>query len=703
MAAVPIPTTSWVKSLIKSRRLLILAACFFLAFHANSGGQEAASSLIETIAGGEPASVRGTEFSFGSVSGLATDSSGNVYFTIQSLNRVYRLDADGQVTVFAGNGVRGQHHDGLPAVDSPLMNPAAIAIDAEGNLLIACWNAPAWNALLRVDAASGLLSTVFTTPVPYGHPDSPNSIYGAEDIAVGPDGALYIIDGARIKSYSPSTGAVTVIAGNGTQKTAQLGIPAVSSPLNHPRSLAVAPDGTVYFTALEPDIFHVRQDGKLETVSVAVSGAPPTCSYTVPAYISFDASGHLFASQPNCSRVLQITLKSGHVSVYAGTGSQHFNGDDIKALDAAVVLPSYLISDAAGNLTIAEQYRIRRVEASSQTVSTIVGNGLPATEDAASAASHARLWEPAYAVPASDGSVYITSSYSQRLLRASNGGLSSVAGGGDYALVGKRDGPASQVALDYPQGIWLDDNGDVYFSDSSSILVRRLDAQSGLVSTIATTPVTSKSVGGLLNYSGALVADGQYFYLAAPYAYCVWRISRSDGAFEVYAGIPSGPSNPPKEDVRPPERGRLALPSGLALDASRNLYITDGYFGGRQGRILRVDFADGRVTTILSNLRQPSGLAFQSPSVLCFAESSANQVRCLDLADHSVRVVAGTGTAGSRGDGGPAECGQLNRPTGISFDQSGNLYIADTGNQRVRRVRLSSHPSKCHDSSQAAK
>lgn len=68
----------------------------------------------------------------------------------------------------------------------------------------------------------------------------------------------------------------------------------------------------------------------------------------------------------------------------------------------------------------------------------------------------------------------------------------------------------------------------------------------------------------------------------------------------------------------------------------------------------------------------------------------------MDLDSHSVKVVAGTGEAGYSGDGGPAECAQLHRPTGISFGENGDLYIADTGNQSIRRVRLGSAQAHCH-------
>jgi DNA-binding beta-propeller fold protein YncE len=172
----------------------------------------------------------------------------------------------------------------------------------------------------------------------------------------------------------------------------------------------------------------------------------------------------------------------------------------------------------------------------------------------------------------------------------------------------------------------------------------------------------------------------------------VWRVSRSGGSVEPYAGTDTETATSEREGAL---SLRLAAPSGLALDSAGNLFIADGVMNGKHGRILRVEAGSGRATTILSNLRQPSGLAFQSPENLCFAESGANQIRCVNLANRSIRLIAGIGAPGFSGDGGPAECARLNRPSGINFDRAGRLYIADTGNQRVRVVRLGQHIASC--------
>jgi serine/threonine-protein kinase len=165
------------------RKLYLL---LFLAYPLSAPRIEAQRALpptstIETIAGGEPTGIQGSEFGISSVSGLAADSDGNIYFSIQAKSQVFRLGVDGRVTVFAGTGVREKHVDGAFATDSPLFNPRSLAVDHASTVYIICAD-----ALVRVDSATGVLSTVFTTP--YTRPGSPNSILDILDLVVAPDG-----------------------------------------------------------------------------------------------------------------------------------------------------------------------------------------------------------------------------------------------------------------------------------------------------------------------------------------------------------------------------------------------------------------------------------------------------------------------------------------------------------------------------------
>jgi sugar lactone lactonase YvrE len=673
-------------------RTICLFPLFFISLLGPSANPQARlpfTSSIETIAGGEPSSIPGPEFNLTGVAGLAADLDGNIYFSMQPRNRIYRLGRDGNVTIYAGNGVRDKQIDGAPAASSPLPDPRALATDSVGNLYIITGD-----ALVSVDAGTHLLSTVF--PVPYRQSGSSETINGIDEMVIGPDGNLYFSDGGdhRIKSFSFTTRAVTVLAGNGKVGPTQLGVAATSSPLKYPHSLAVASDGTIYFTTLEPAIFSITPDeGKLRELSVQLPGENTSLGdYEIPHSIMLDQDGNLFAAQANRSRVLRIILETGAVSVYAGTGTQGFSGDGAPADRATLTGPTNIALAAARNLVIAENSHIRSIEASTRLISTLVGRDLAAVGDPRISDPALKLLEPAVAVSAPDGSVYIASSFSNRLLHLDrNGRVASVAGGGEFVTMDTKPGPADQVALSYPQALWLDANGDAYFSDYDNRIVRRLDSHTGSVLNFAITPKKYNSAGLFLYYSGALVANESYFFLSDPHGGCVWRISRRDGAVELYAGLAPDTMGPTREGGP----AMLAAPSGLALDSAENLYIAEGYMGEEKGRILRVDGATRRMTTVLSDLRQPSGLAFQSPDILCFSESGAHQVRCLNLKSQAIRVIAGTGKAGLSGDGGPAECAQLNRPSGITFDSLGNLYVADTGNQRIRLVRIGNEPSHC--------
>jgi sugar lactone lactonase YvrE len=657
--------------------------------------QQKSTSLIETIVGANSPDVVGSEFSLGTVGSLVTDAVGNLYFSQPSLGQVFRAGRDEHVTAYAGNGVRSKHLEGVLAVASPLSNPMALAVDAAGNLLIADGG-----FLLRIDAASGVVSTVFKMPYrPAGSVDSIKSING---MAVGPDGVLYIADAVdqRVKSYSLGSEAISILAGNGTRGATHLDVPATESPLQYPQAVAVAPDGTIYFSTMEPAVFRIRPEkSNLEALDLRLEKEPPLGAYDIPRHIVLDAVGHLFVAQPNRSRVLRVDLKSGKVAAYAGTGSQNFNGDGISAVAAKVTVPDQLAVDSLGNLIVAELFRIRRVNAMTHTITTVVGNGLPATSATArTPALQAKLWEPAYVVPAPDGSVYITSSFSNRLLHVDPRGYVNTAAGGGNPIYGERPALAFQVSLNYPQGIWLDDNGDVYFSDYTNRIVRRLSPVTGAVTNFATTPRSTNSGSAFLLFAGGLIADANHFYLSDPDSHLVWRISRWDGTVEPYAGTGSGAPEAESGDGGDAKSVTLLSPCGLALDSFGNLFIADGgYPESRLGRILRVDADSGRATVVLSNLDHPSGLAFQSANVLCYAEAGRNQVGCMDLISHKTRVVAGIGVAGFAGDGSPAECAQLNRPYGISFDRLGNLYITDTGNQRIRRVRLANSVAQCQD------
>jgi poly(3-hydroxybutyrate) depolymerase len=137
----------------------------------------------------------------------------------------------------------------------------------------------------------------------------------------------------------------------------------------------------------------------------------------------------------------------------------------------------------------------------------------------------------------------------------------------------------------------------------------------------------------------------------------------------------------------PPAAAQISFPAGVVTDRSGNLFIADRGFLSTPGSVARLSINDGTIRKLkgLDDLSIPTGLAVDRDRNLYVADSENHRIRKV-AANGTVSTIAGTGTAGFSGDGGPAAAAQLNAPWGLAVDGAGNLLIADTGNHRVRKV-----------------
>ncbi|MEZ5353221.1 MAG: SBBP repeat-containing protein [Bryobacteraceae bacterium] len=192
--------------------------------------------------------------------------------------------------------------------------------------------------------------------------------------------------------------------------------------------------------------------------------------------------------------------------------------------------------------------------------------------------------------------------------------------------------------------------------------------------------------------SGIALDNRGSLYIADPETHVIRRV-RPDGIIQPFAGIAA---NGFTGDGGPASRARLNEPLGLAADTDGNLYIADK--GNRRVRRISVD---GVISTVAGNgqsgsdgdggpalqasFREPSQLAFDAAGNLYVADSAANRIRRIGK-DGVISTVAGSGAAGFGGDGGPATAARLTSPGGMAFDRDGNLYFADQLNHRIRRI-----------------
>jgi uncharacterized protein (TIGR03437 family) len=363
--------------------------------------------------------------------------------------------------------------------------------------------------------------------------------------------------------------------------------------------------------------------------------------------IASDSGGNLYVSDAADHRVRKVT-PAGIITTVAGTGIQGFSGDGGPAGAAQLNSPYGLILDGTGNLYIADlgNARIRRVTPDG-TISTVAGGG-------------SEMVAPRNLALDGHGGIYISDFGGHRVFRlSSDGSLTTVAGTGVQGF--SPDGTlALSAQLAYPTGLAVDRQGALYVADSQNHWIRKVT--NGVISSLtrAATP-TSMVFDGL----GSL-------YIADPSAGQIVQIPAigTPNVLKIQA-----------VDLTVGRDGYLYAVNGIAMFRISFIGPSTVLAGGGN-----LAFGDHGSST-LARLNHPSGVAADSRGNFYIADRDNNRIRQV-ATDGTITTVAGTGVAGNSGDGGLATQAQLNAPSAISVDPYGNLYVADTGNQRVREVTL---------------
>ena len=285
-------------------------------------------------------------------------------------------------------------------------------------------------------------------------------------------------------------------------------------------------------------------------------------------------------------------------------------------------------------------------------ITTVAGNGIDGYAGDGGPATAAALFVPSGVAVDSAGSLFIADTGNQRIRRVDSvaGVISTVAGNGylnPYYSCGGYSGdgvPATSAELNCPSGIAVDSAGNLFIADSGNQRIRRVDSVTGVISTVAGN------------------------------------------------GIPGEAG-----DGGPATSAELYEPSGVAVDSAGNLFIAD-----RAGTVRRVDAATQVITTVAgggaggdggpassAQLKYPLGVAVDGAGNVFIAEWFGFRVRRVDAATGVISTVAGDGTEGFSGDGGPSTSAQLAGATGVVVDSTGNLFIVDAFNARIREVIVS--------------
>ncbi len=311
----------------------------------------------------------------------------------------------------------------------------------------------------------------------------------------------------------------------------------------------------------------------------------------MPFDVVFDKSDNLYISDTMNHCIRRVDSRTGTIETFAGDGTKGSTGDGGGAAKAKLNEPYGLAIDDSENVYIVDRlnYRIRRVDAATGTIKTVAGNGSNVYSGDGGPAIAAGLVEPNGIALDRHGRLYIADVRGNRVrvVEGATGTISTFAGTGEPKHAGD-GGPAARAAVWGPRAVDIAPDGSIYILEREGNRLRKIDAKTGLIATVAGT--------GARGYSG----DGG---------------PATDATF-----------NGPKE---------------MAVDSNGNVVIVD---------------------------------------------TENHAARRIDIASGTIRTVAGTGKKGSGGDGGPATAAQLGRPHGAAFSSQGILFLGDTENHRIRRV-----------------
>jgi hypothetical protein len=665
--------------------------------------------LITTAAGGGPSlPVPATKVSFQCPAATASDAAGNLFIADNCENMVFRVDvASNRLTVVAGNGASGYGGDGGPATAAELQAPFGVAVDSQGNVFIAD---QLNQRIRRVDGTTGVITTVAGNGTrgyggDNGDPTAAN-LFNPMDVAVDNLGNLYIADTSNQRIRFVSGGVITTVAGNGVSSIVgdcANNADATSVSLNNPFGVAVA-QGNLYIADFGNSCVREVSGGAITTVAGTGTagfngdGIPATTAeLNLPFGVALDASGNLYISDFGNNRTRRVDGVTQQIATVAGTGAKGFGGDNHPATSAQLADPKGVALDAAGNLYIADEAngRVRRVDAVKQIITTVAGDS--STTGDGGPASTATLVIPKGVAVDSHGNIFIADTQNARVRRvdAVTGTITTVAGNGSPGFIGD-GGLATEAGLDHPTGVAIDSLGNFFIADSNNNRIRFVNATTKLIGTVAGTGTAGFNGDGLATATelssptGVALDSGGTVYIADSGNQRIRILAAGNITTVAGNGTPGF-----NLDGIPATTAELNFPFGVVPDGSGGFFVADTV----NARVRQVDSA-GNITTVAGNgtpgftgdgtatgveINNPSGVIPDGSGGFFIADTLNQRVRQVDSGGN-LTTIAGNGTAAFAGDGGLATSASLATPTGVALDAFGNLLVADSQNNRIRKV-----------------
>lgn len=731
-----------------------------------------AQYTISSIAGGGPNNLPALQSGIGYAASVARDAAGNTYIADPYSSQIFEVSTTGTLTVVAGNGSIGYSGDAGAATAAALGRPESVALDASGNLYIA----DTANSVIRVvnmgsqsltvagvTIAPGSIQTVagngtggFSGDGGIATSAELNAPYG---VFVDSQGNIFIADteNSVIREVVATTGIIQTVAGTpDTTGFTGDGASATAATMDLPQGVFVDAAGNIYIADTFNSVIRVVNPGTQPVTIAGISipagaiqtvagtyysaGLGAACQFTgdngpatsaflcLPDGVFADASGNIYIADTSNYGIREV-VTAGTISTIAGTlGTAGYSGDGGPATSAQLNYPAGTFVDITGNIFIADtlNYEIREVAAGN--ISALAGNATLAYSGNGVSAIDAALSIPYGAFVDASGNLFVADTYNSaiREVVAATGDIQTLAGNGQACALPSTacgdGGLATAAQLNYPEGVFVDSQGNAFIADTEDSVVREIVSSTGIIQTVVGTPGSAGFSGdggtptsAQLRSPGAVLLDAAGNIYIADTGNSAVRVVNTGAAAVTIAGITIPPATIATVagngtactdtssgcgDGGTAASAQLNFPSGISLDASANIYIADSF----SNAIREVNAATGLIQTVAGTLGQrgysgdngpatsasldtPSGLFVDSFSNIFIADSDNSVIReVVAVNSNSIQTVAGNGTAGYLGDGGSSSSAELNSPLGVAGSIAGSVFIADSENSRIRQL-----------------